>query len=106
VRGPWGKRGHIDYGGRLGAKSAKRGGKQTVGIRQWRRLDVSRCWKFWKAQGTGLAQQETGLMHRVRIICVMCALICYTPNSCNRELCLTVSICLSASVYERVPEEL
>jgi hypothetical protein len=46
-----------------------------------------------KAQGMGSAQHETSLMHRVCIICVICALICYTPNSCNRELCLTVSTC-------------
>jgi hypothetical protein len=90
VHGPWEKRCHIKCGGRRGTRPAKRGGKRTVGIRRWRRLDVSRG---WKAQGTGSAQQKTGLMHRVRILCVICALICYTPDSCNRELCLTLAVC-------------
>jgi hypothetical protein len=90
VHGPWGKWGHIECGEKWGTRPAKRGGKQTVGIRQWRMLDVSRC---WTSQGTGWAQHESSLMHRVRIICVICALICYSPDSYDRKPCLTVSIC-------------
>ncbi len=32
------------------------------------------------------------LMHRVCILCVKCALICYIPDSCDCEPYLTVSI--------------
>jgi hypothetical protein len=50
----------------------------------------SRC---WKAGGTGSAQHETSLMHRVRILCVICAFVYYIPDSCDREPYLTESIC-------------
>jgi uncharacterized protein (UPF0333 family) len=48
---------------------------------------------MFKMQGTGQAQHEFSLMHRLCILCVICALICYIPDSCNREPYLTVSIC-------------
>jgi hypothetical protein len=56
-------------------------------VEEVRRL---RC---WKARGTGLAQHESSLMHRVRILCVICALVFCISDSCNREPYLTVSIC-------------
>ncbi len=40
-----------------------------------------------------MAQHETSLMHRVRILCVICAFVYYISDSCDREPCLTVSIC-------------
>ncbi len=41
----------------------------------------------------GSARHQATLMHRVHIICVLCATIHYTPDSCNCEPCLTVSVC-------------
>ncbi len=40
MRGPWGKLGHIEYGGGQGTRPAKGGAKWAVGIGQWRRLDA------------------------------------------------------------------
>jgi hypothetical protein len=40
VRGPWGNGAILNVGGRRGTLPAKGGGKQTVGIGQWRRLDA------------------------------------------------------------------
>jgi hypothetical protein len=41
----------------------------------------------------GSARHQSTIMHRVRIICVLCAIIHHVLDDCNRELCLTVSIC-------------
>ncbi len=50
----------------------------------------ARCQKAW---GTGSTQHQSTLMHRVRIIVyVMCNNLFY-PWDCNREPCLTMSIC-------------
>ncbi len=66
------------------------GGKRTVGIRQWRRLDTPRCQKAW---GTSSARHQDTIMHRVCIIRESCAIICHNLNDCNHDPCLTVSIC-------------
>ncbi len=49
--------------------------------------------KMLESLRDGLTQHEDSLMHRVRIFCVKCALICHIPDSCDREVYLTVPIC-------------
>jgi hypothetical protein len=66
------------------------GGKHTVGIRQWRRLDAPRCQKAW---GTSATWHQGTLMQRVHIIRESCAIICCSLYDCNHEPYLTVSIC-------------
>ncbi len=69
--GPWGKRSHLGSRGSQGTRPARRGKRRAVGIRQWRRIDITRCLKIWK---TGSSQHQATFMHRVRII-VHCVLI-------------------------------
>jgi hypothetical protein len=90
VHRPWGKWGHLWCWERWGTRPARQRGERTVGFGQWRKLDVSRC---WKARETGSARHQATLMHRVCIICVSCAIIYHIFNDCNLELCLTVFIC-------------
>ncbi len=51
VHGPWGKWGHLKYGGKRRTQPARQGRKRAVGIRQWRRLDVP---KMSEGMGNGL----------------------------------------------------
>jgi hypothetical protein len=90
VHGPWGKWGHIECRGRRGTRPAKRGGKWTVGIGQWRRLDT---FKMFESSKDGLGTTRNQPYAQSMIICVICVLICHTPDNCNRELCLAMPIC-------------
>jgi hypothetical protein len=71
VCGPWGKGSHLGSRGSQGTWPARRGKRQAVGIRQWRRIDISEC---LRTQETGSPQHQATFMHKVRII-VHCVLI-------------------------------
>jgi hypothetical protein len=66
-RRPWGNGGHL---GIRGTQSARSGKGRTVGIGQWRRVDVTKC---LRKEETGSPQHQATFMHRVCII-VHCAL--------------------------------
>ncbi len=40
---PWGNGGHLGSRGRQGTRPARRGKGRTVGTRQWRRIDSTKC---------------------------------------------------------------
>jgi hypothetical protein len=80
VYGPWGNRGHLGSRGSRGTRPARRGKGQTVGIRQWRRVDIAKC---LRTQETGSPQHQATFMHRVRII-VYCVSV-YCINNHNRN---------------------
>ncbi len=44
----WGKRGHIECGGKRGTRPARREGKWAVGVRQQKGIDVQNAGKFKK----------------------------------------------------------
>jgi hypothetical protein len=54
-----------------GAQPARRGKRQAVSIRQWRRIDIAGC---LKTQSTGSPQHQATFMHRVSVI-VHCVII-------------------------------
>ncbi len=74
MRGPLGKWGHHECWGSGGTRPARRRKEQAVGIRQWTRLDVTRC---QKAQETSSPQHQAMFMHRVCVTCILCA-----PSHC------------------------
>ncbi len=79
VRGPWGKRGHVECWGRQGTQPPKRGGKWAIGIRQWRRLDAL---EMLEGTRDGLG---TTLNHPyAQSTCYMC-IMCNNP-SCPWQL--------------------
>jgi hypothetical protein len=80
VRGPWGNGGHLGSRGSQGTRPARRGKEWTVGIGQWRRVDVARC---LGAQETGSSKHQATFMHRVCII-VYCVSV-YHINNHNRN---------------------
>ncbi len=66
-----GKGSHFGSLGSQGTWPAGRGKRRAVGIRQWRRIDISGC---LRKQETGSPQHQATFMHRVCII-VHCVLI-------------------------------
>jgi hypothetical protein len=66
--GSWGKGSHL---GSRGARPARRGKRQAVGLRQWRRIDVVEC---LKTQETGSPHHQETFMHRVSVI-VHCVIV-------------------------------
>jgi hypothetical protein len=64
------------------------------GMDSWlRTVKEVRRFKMLEGTGDGSARHQATLMHRVRIRCLLYAIIHHIFNDCNRELCLTVSIC-------------
>jgi hypothetical protein len=63
--GPWGKGSHLGSQGSQKARPARRGKRWAVGIRQWRRIDITGCLKTWE---TGSPQHQATFMHRVCIV--------------------------------------
>ncbi len=80
MRGPWGNGGHLGSRRSWGTRPARRGKGQTVGIGQWRRVDVAKC---LRAQETGSSQHQATFMHRVCII--VCCVSVYHINNHNRN---------------------
>jgi hypothetical protein len=78
VCGSWGNGSHL---GRRGTRPARRGKRRAVGIRQWRRIDITGCLKIQK---TGSSQHQATFMHRVSIV-VQCVVITNNHNR-NRVL--------------------
>jgi hypothetical protein len=87
---PGGNEAILNVGEGRGPGPPGRGGKRTVGIRQWRRLDVQDAGEL---EGRARQTQNQPYAQSTCILCVICALICYIPDSCNHEPYLTVSIC-------------
>ncbi len=68
VCGPWGKGSHLGSRGSQRTRPAQRGKRRAVGIRQWRRIDVTEC---IRTKETGSPQHQATFMHRVCIIVIM-----------------------------------
>jgi hypothetical protein len=62
VCGSWGNGSHL---GSRGTRPARRGKRRAVGIRQWRRIDITGCLKI---QEMGSSQHQATFMHRVSVI--------------------------------------
>jgi hypothetical protein len=73
VRGSWGNGSHL---GSRGTRPDRRGKRRSVGIRQWRRIDIVGC---LRTQETGSPQHQATFMHRVSVI-VHCGIIT-TPTT-------------------------
>ncbi len=73
VCGSWGNGSHL---GSQGTRPARRGKRQAVDVRQWRRIDIAGC---LRTQETGSPQHQAMFMHRVSVI-VHCVIIT-TPTT-------------------------
>ncbi len=75
MRGPWGNGGHLGSQGSQGARPTRRGKGRTVGIGQWRRVDVAKC---LKSTGDGLVTTSSHVyaqtMYHMYIVCQSVAL--------------------------------
>jgi hypothetical protein len=68
VCGSWGNGSHL---GSQGTQPTRRGKRRAVGIRQWRRIDITGCLKI---QEMGSSQHRATFMHSVSVI-VHCVVI-------------------------------
>jgi hypothetical protein len=82
VCGSWGNGGHLRS---RRARPARRGKRQAVGIRQWRRIDIAGC---VKAQEASSSQHQATFLHRVSVI-VYCIIIDTSKNP-EQEPCFIV----------------
>jgi hypothetical protein len=69
VCGPWGNGGRLAGWGSQGARPARRGKGQAVGIRQWRGIDVK---KMLQNVGDGLATTSSQVYTQSTYHCALC----------------------------------
>jgi hypothetical protein len=104
VCGSWGKGNHL---GSRGARPARRGKRQAVGLRQWRRADIA---EWLQTQETGSPHHQETFMHRVSVI-VHCVIV-YTLITitgiaffciiCFRNHLVANTICIYPLMYGKL----
>jgi hypothetical protein len=73
VCGSWGNGSHL---GDWGTRPARRGKRQAVGVREWRRIDIAEC---VKTQEAGSSRHQATFIHRVSVI-VHCIIVVISEN--------------------------